>query len=165
MRKLCLVAVSLSSFLWAQPPESAELQAAKKPVEMWMGRQLVIYEGVPVALPSGAVFVAPREARITAEVIAVSMDQLRSFQSSQELAEFLAHAAAHSRLGHPERLATLAKAVAILAPDRAASILNAKTRAEMEEETKPVAAELMESAGCAPGSCGMFGLLLRAARR
>jgi hypothetical protein len=34
----------------------------------------------------------------------------------------------------------------------------------MEAAAAPVAAEFMESAGCAPASCAMFGLLFRAAR-
>ena len=153
MRNIFLLAVVASSITLGQSPqavESPELQAAQKPVELWMGRQLVLYEDAS-ALPAGATRITPSEARITGDSIAVSMSQIRAFQSSQELAEFLAHAAAHARLGHAERMATIAEA---------------RARAEMEKEAEPVAAEFMESAGCAPaGSCGMFGVLLRAARR
>ena len=159
MRKFFWVAVIASTSLWGQTSTAtydSEFQAAKKSVEAWMGFRLVIYEdGASLALS---------EARFTADSIAVSINQLRSFQSSQELAQFLAHAAAHARLGHPERWATLAKAVAILTPDRAAKSLEVNTRAELEAAALPVAGEFMESAGCAPGSCAMFGLLLRAAR-
>jgi len=148
MRNVFLVAIVGSLIALGQSRrvvENPELQAAKKPVELWMGRALVIVDEAS-AQPEGRTRIS--EARITADSIGVSMSQIRAFQSSQELAEFLAHAAAHARLGH---LTTVAEP---------------RGRAEMEKEAEAVAAELMESSGCAPaGSCGMFGLLLRAARR
>jgi hypothetical protein len=171
MRKLCLAVVA-SSIVYAQSPEAVaarELQEAQKPVETWMGSRLVIQEDAPSQLPAGESArpaPVPKEAQIRTGSIMVTMSQMRAFQSSQKLAEFLAHAAAHVRLGHPERLDTLSKARGILAPDqRAAGVLAAETRAQMEKEAEPVAAEFMETAGCARGSCAMFGLLLRAARR
>jgi Zn-dependent protease with chaperone function len=161
MRKVLLAVITASACVWSQSSsanDTAEFLAAKKAVEMWMGRPLMIDRDTSDF--------APREARFAAGSIVVSTTQLRSLHSSQELAEFLAHAAAHARLGHPERLVTLSKAIAILGPDRrAAGVLQANTLAEMEKAVEPVAAELMETAGCAPGSCAMFGLVLRGALR
>jgi Zn-dependent protease with chaperone function len=161
MRTLLLAALLASACVWSQTSgakDNSEFLAAKKAVEMWMGCSLAIDQ-------DDSAF-APREARFAAGSIRVSTTQLRSLHSSQEFAEFLAHAAAHTRLGHPERLVTLSKAIAILGHDRrAAGVLEANTWAEMEKAVEPVAAELMETAGCAPGSCAMFGLLLRGALR
>ena len=169
--RLCLTFIACLA-LHGQTPESPDLQSArKKPIETWMGRPLLIYEdaaSIPIETLRSMPFPFPqdrREARIGADLIAVSLDQIRTFQSGQELAEFLAHATAHARLGHSERMAMLSLASGILAPDRSASTLVARTRAEMEKEAEPVAAEFMATSGCAPGPCQMFGLLLRAARR
>ncbi len=177
MRTLLLALTAAT--LWAQvvdPISSVALRDAAKPVEAWMGRALVVYGGspaAPVAAQRARQFPQPfdaREAIVTPNAVYVSMAQMQAFRSSQELAEFLAHAAAHAKLDHPARMEEVMREVAILdtthAPERVATTLEIRTRAEMEEATVPVAAEFMESAGCAPaGSCGMFGLLLRAARR
>lgn len=174
MRTLCLVLGT--SGLFAQSSVNGDtLREAAKPIETWMGRALVLYTGSrldPLPAMRAHQFPQPfdpREALVTPDTIYVSMSQMQTFRSSQELAEFLAHAAAHAKLGHPDRMAEIMTEVAILdtthTPERVATTLEIRTRAEMEETAAPIAMEFMDSAGCAPGSCAMFGLLLRAARR
>jgi hypothetical protein len=159
----------------AQAVSSDALRDAAKPIEAWMGRVLVIGEGPapgPIPILRPALFPQPydfREAQITSEAIYVSMDQIRAFRSSQELAQFLSHAAAHARLGHPARMAEVMTELAVLntthAPEQVATSFETRTRMEMEEAAAPIAEEFMQSTGCAPGPCQMFGLLLRAVRR
>ena len=91
-----------------------------------MGRALVVYGGspaAPVAAQRARQFPQPfdaREAIVTPNAVYVSMAQMQAFRSSQELAEFLAHAAAHAKLDHPARMEEVMREVAILdttAPD------------------------------------------------
>jgi hypothetical protein len=161
MRRVILATFTVS--IYAQSIESAELKVSKQPVEAWMGRSLVIYDKAV----NGILFPLrpePREAAVTADAVALPVSQLRKFQSGDELAQFLAHAAAHASLGHPERMKTLNKAMGILGGDRAAQRLRAETLATLEVEAGPVAAKLLESAGCGAGPCAMFEALLRAVK-
>jgi len=172
MRILLLLTAALTAC--AQSPNEA-LQQALGPVQAWVGRALVLIVNPP---PDPAPFqraaqfpqpLDPLEAVVTPGSVYLSIAQILSFRSSQELAEFLAHAAAHARLRHPERMAEVMTEVAILntthAPPEVAETLQIRTRKEMEEEAAPVTAEFMATSGCAPGPCQMFGLLLQAVRR
>ncbi len=155
------------------PVSTEALRAAAGPVEAWMGRSLVIYAGAALDPPRVLRTrqfpqpLDPREAMVTPGTIYVALEKLRAFRSGQELAEFLAHAAAHAKLGHAERMAQVTTEVAILstthAPEKVASSLEARMRVEMEQEATRTAAEFMNSSGCSPAACAMFESLLRTA--
>ncbi len=157
MRKLCSIALAAAVGGWSQaPPDTAEFRAAKQAIEAWMGCPLSLYED-RTKFPAAK----PKEPQFGETAVTLSMKQLLTFESGQELAESLAHGAAHVRRGHSAKLATLSKAMGILGADRSARVLQAETRAEIEEEAKAMAAELMKTAGCDPGPCPMFDALLK----
>jgi hypothetical protein len=161
MRTLFLVVIaSLSASSQSRrAPDTPELQAAKQPIESWMGLKLVIFDdGLPQKSEEPRRS-TPREPVVNADSTSISSNQ---FSAGHELAEFLAHAAAHASLGHPERLVTLRKAVGILGPGRAGPVLQTETLATLEREAAPVVAEFMAKSGCSPATCKMFADLLQA---
>jgi hypothetical protein len=165
-----------AAVLYAQNPVSTEaLRAAAGPVEAWIGKPLVIYTGAvldPPPVLRARQFpqpLDPSEAVITPDAIYVPLARFLAFRNGQELAAFLAHASAHAKLRHPERMAEVMTEVAILntthAPEKIASNLEVRTRTEMERDATATAVEFMNSSGCTPTACAMFESLLRASPR
>lgn len=151
--------------------ETPAIEQARGPVEQWLGRKLVVYEGTsPTTQPLFIVFPSQQEsgeALITPSAVFVPKAKFLEFRSGFELAEFLSHAGAHAKLGHAQKWTEKVEQARILAASHGANytVDLAKTRKELEEEAESAAPDFLEQADCGPGPCARFGRLLAAVRR
>jgi hypothetical protein len=146
--------------------ETPAIEQARGPVEQWLGRKLIVFEGTsPTTQPLFIVFPSQQEsneALITPSAVFVPKAKFLEFRSGFELAEFLSHAGAHAKLGHAQKWT---QTVERAASGSGNTVDLLKARKELEDEAESTAPQFLEQADCGPGPCSRFGRLLAAVRR